>query len=254
MTTTTSTENKTTTTDKICRMAPASSRPDRSRFNFEHRWFDQVLPEWDKRTSSLQGTKLRILEIGSFEGGSATWILDNLMSHPESTLTTVDTFGGSMEHADHPSEEYNVDTLEKRFRANVALCSEHAKLTVIKARSEEALLELRRQGKQYDFIYIDASHVAFDVLHDGAVAWRMLVDGGTMVFDDYTWQRYNEDAYNPGIAVDALVACAAPWAVAEAAETQMWVKKVACRIEPTVNADPELAYWGTDAWKANKTE
>lgn len=176
------------------------------------------------------------------------------MSHADSTFTAVDTFGGSMEHADHPSEEYHVATLEARFRANVGLCAERGKLSIVKARSEDALLELRRQGKTYDVIYIDASHVAFDVLHDGAVAWRMLAEGGLLVFDDYTWQRYNEAAYNPGMAVDALVACVAPWAVAEAAATQMWVTKVPCRIEPTVNSDPELAYWGTDAWKNQGAE
>lgn len=35
---------------------------------------------------------------GAFEGASMTWILDNLMSHPESTLTSVDTLEGGIEY------------------------------------------------------------------------------------------------------------------------------------------------------------
>ncbi|EQB55396.1 SAM-dependent methyltransferase [Colletotrichum gloeosporioides Cg-14] len=221
----------------------ATQQTDRSRFNFQHRWFDRTIEHWEQRTSSLRGKKLRILEVGSFEGGSATWILDNLMDHPESTFTAVDTFGGSMEFQNDTYKEfdaYDIPSLEKRFRSNVAKCRHVDKLTVIKRSSLDALPTLKHQGALFDFIYIDGSHVALDVLHDAVLAWGMLEVGGTIVFDDYTLNRYNEESYNPPAAVDSLIRCAAFEAQASQAGSQMWVNKVPQLFPPTLNPEREL--------------
>ncbi|EFQ36551.1 SAM-dependent methyltransferase [Colletotrichum graminicola] len=226
-----------TTTDN------AVPKTDRGRFSFQHRWFERTLEHWEERTSSLRGKKLRVMEVGSFEGGSATWILDNLMDHPESTFTTIDTFGGSMEFQNDTYKEfdaYDIPSLEKRFRSNVAKCQHANKLNIIKQSSLDALPMLKHQGARFDFIYIDGSHVAFDVLHDAVLAWNMLEVGGTIVFDDYTLDRYNEESYNPAVAVDSLIRCAAAHAQAVQAGSQMWVKKVPEQFPPTLNPKREL--------------
>ena len=218
---------------------------DRSRFSFQHPWFELIRPEWEELTSSLRGKKLRILEIGAFEGASTTWILDNLMSHPESTMTVIDTFEGGMEHQNDldNTNKYELASLESRFRANVSKCEHANKLRVMKAHSDDALLALRRKSSQYDFIYVDASHVAIDVLHDAVVCWRMLTVYGTMVFDDFRWKGYLEDCYNPRIAILAFLQCAAPEVETKETESQMWVTKVPNRIAATPNPDPDLYYW-----------
>lgn len=221
----------------------AVQETDRSRFNFQHRWFERTLKHWEERTSPFRGKKLSVMEVGSFEGGSATWILDNLMDHPKSTFTAIDTFGGSMEFENDTYKEfeaYDIPSLEKRFRSNVAKCRHVDKLTVIKRSSLDALATLKHQGARFDFIYIDGSHVAFDVLHDAVLAWGMLEVGGTIVFDDYTLNRYNEESYNPAVAVDALIRCAAPQAQASQAGSQMWVKKVPQQFPPTLNPEREV--------------
>lgn len=217
----------------------------RSRFSFQHPWFELIRSEWEQLTYSLRGKKLRILEIGAFEGASTTWILDNLMSHPESTMTVVDTFEGGMEHqsASDNADEYELASLESRFRANVSKCEHASKLRVIKAHSDDALLALRQESSQYDFIYIDASHVSIDVLHDAVLCWRMLTLHGTMVFDDFRWKGYMEDCYNPRIAILAFLQCAAPEVETKETESQMWVTKVPNRIAATPNPDPDLYYW-----------
>lgn len=218
---------------------------DRSRFSFQHPWFELIRPEWEELTSSLRGKKLRILEIGAFEGASTTWILDNLMSHPESTMTVIDTFEGGMEHQNDSAntDKYELASLESRFRANVSKCEHANKLRVMKAHSGDALLALRRKSSQYDFIYVDASHVAIDVLHDAVACWRMLTVHGTMVFDDFRWKGYLEDCYNPRIAILAFLQCAAPEVETKETESQMWVTKVPNRIAATPNPDPDLYYW-----------
>ena len=233
---------------KQVKMCSLPTTPTRQRFTFSRYWFDEVIrADWERLTYSLRGKKLRVLEIGSFEGASTTWILDNLMSHPESTLTSVDTFEGGMEHQEAgQADEYNIASLESRFWANVAKCENVGRLKVMKAKSDDALLELRRQCAKFDFVYIDASHVAIDVLHDAVLSWRMLNVHGMMVFDDFTWKGYVEDVYNPRIAIQSFLRCVAQEIEMKREESQMWVKRVPNRTPPTPNPDPELYYWEAD--------
>ena len=219
------------------------------KFDFQEDWFELIRAEWETKTAPLQGLRLRVLELGSFEGRSTTWILNNLMDHPSSRMTAVDTFAGGMEHREPDSDgagngRYALPSLEERFRRNVSRC-EHAanKLRVLKMSSDDALLQLRQEGCRFDFIYIDASHVAIDVLHDAVLSWRMLEEGGSLVFDDYSWQGYLEDCYNPRIAIDSFISCAAPEAETEETESQLWVRKVKNHIPATPNPDPALYYW-----------
>jgi predicted O-methyltransferase YrrM len=216
---------------------------DRSRFNFKHDWFKLIQDEWAKLTKPLLDRKLRILEIGSFEGASTTWILDNLMAHPESELTAVDSWEGGMDHLDTPTEVYDAfDEIESRFRSNVAKCAEVSKLRIMKARSDDALLTLRQEHARFDFIYIDASHIALDVLHDAVVSWRMLEEGGTLVFDDWSWKGYNEPCYNPRPAIAGFLNCVAPEIRYFATESQIWVTRTVNHTPATRNLDPSLMY------------
>ena len=211
------------------------------------------MPVWQCELAQLreesQTQSMSILEIGAFEGASTTWLLDNLLSHPQSTLTTVDTFRGGMEHNDPAFSSngagYKLGTLEQRFSSNVSFCDHHKKLRVLKTTSDEALLHLRLSSSSFDLIYIDASHIAIDVLHDAVLSWRLLALGGTIIFDDYGWKGYLEDCLNPRIAIKAFVKCVdwecESWVI-EGIAPQMWVKKVGRRFEGTANPDPGLLY------------
>jgi predicted O-methyltransferase YrrM len=64
---------------------------------------------------------------------------------------------------------------------------------------------------QFDFIYVDGSHQAADVLLDASMAFRLLRLGGIMVLDDYLWhetQAGNRDPLTvPKMAIDAFINC-----------------------------------------------
>src|SRR5687767_4882149 len=45
---------------------------------------------FDQMLAAYRGRKAQFLEIGSFEGASALWVLDRILTHPESSLTCVD--------------------------------------------------------------------------------------------------------------------------------------------------------------------
>ncbi|HEY2919629.1 MAG TPA: class I SAM-dependent methyltransferase [Candidatus Binatia bacterium] len=112
---------------------------------------------------------VKALEVGSFEGRSALWFLVNVLSHPTSSITCVDIF-------DNP-------VVEGHFDKNMAISGFSSKVIKVKARSDDALKQLK--SGTYDFIYIDGSHVAKDVLVDAVLAWELLKPGGVVIFDDY---------------------------------------------------------------------
>ena len=56
----------------------------------------------------------------------------------------------------------------------------------------------------FDFIYIDGSHIAKDVLTDACMAWPLLKPKGLMVFDDYMWGSPRDILHRPKLAIDAF--------------------------------------------------
>ncbi|MDQ0041820.1 putative O-methyltransferase YrrM [Variovorax boronicumulans] len=107
--------------------------------------------------------------------------------------------------------------VEARFHHNTALSirrSAHpVNLVVHKGPSDLGLARLLAQGASghFDFIYIDGSHQAPDVLADAVLAFRLLRNGGVIVFDDYLWAEElaggKDPLRCPKPAIDAFVNC-----------------------------------------------
>ncbi len=53
-------------------------------------WFSSHIPHWERLLRPLAGQPIQALEIGSYEGRSAVWLLQEILTHPESRLTCVD--------------------------------------------------------------------------------------------------------------------------------------------------------------------
>jgi predicted O-methyltransferase YrrM len=47
----------------------------------------------------------------------------------------------------------------------------------------------------FDFIFIDASHSKNDVYDDATLAWKLLVPGGIMLFDDVLHKHNYDNQY-----------------------------------------------------------
>ena len=58
---------------------------------------------------------------------------------------------------------------------------------------------------KFDFIYIDGSHKACDVLADAVLSWNLLKADGIMILDDYEWDYFEEEYNNPRIAIDSFL-------------------------------------------------
>lgn len=165
---------------------------------FTNGWFDQHIPSWLSIFADCglaRERPLDILEIGSFEGRSSLFLLRQF---PQARLTAVDTWQGSDEH----SVEQKT-SLGDRFAANVA---EHrARIEQRVGSSLTMLPQLDSEGRRYDLIYVDGSHLADDVLRDAISAWRLLKSGGVMIFDDYLWSYYEQPDDNPCRVINAFL-------------------------------------------------
>lgn len=145
---------------------------------------------------------LSFLEIGSFEGRSAIWLLENILTDPTSRITCVDTWRGSAEHKNSAIDFKNI---EENFDYNIQISGRAKQVTKIKGYSA---FELRRLPfASFDFVYIDASHKASDVLEDAVLSWQLLKVDGVMIFDDYIWEPQYAQIDSPALAIDAFVKC-----------------------------------------------
>lgn len=171
-----------------------------SRGSFSQDWFTGYIPSWEPVLRTLEGRPSRLLEVGSFEGLSASFLLWRL---PDAHITCVDTFAGSPEHG---VMGINDDELERAFDRNVALV-DASRVRKVVGRSAEVLMDLLDGDERFELVYIDGSHLALDVLVDGALSWRLVNPDGFLIFDDYDWPSpLGEDPLlRPGPAIDAFL-------------------------------------------------
>jgi predicted O-methyltransferase YrrM len=156
---------------------------------FEHDWFTVHVSNWTHLLEPLRGKHARVLELGSYEGMSACFLLWWLS---DAHVTCVESFEGYFGEAD----------LEGRFDRNVALV-DSTRVRKLTGKTREVLPGLIDQDHCFAFIYVDASHLALDVLADAALAWQLLAPGGLMLFDDYGLDQ-GDPLLTPRVAVDAF--------------------------------------------------
>jgi predicted O-methyltransferase YrrM len=155
----------------------------------ETSWREHVVP----RLRGLYAA--RWLEVGSYEGQSARWTLDNVLRGPMDIITCVDVFDRNVCGIDVWGGNRLYEDL---FDRNVG-CSKG--VVKVKGNSAQILPRLRADGMTYHGIYLDGNHSAAAVDMDVRWAWDMLLPGGVLVIDDYVSET------DPGtkIAVDEFL-------------------------------------------------
>jgi len=141
---------------------------------FTEDWFTHNIPNFQKCMDALGESRNRFLEIGSYEGMSTCWLLNNLPS--DGKIICIDPFP-------------NMPEVEKRFWDNVREVMGKRQLIQCKTTSYLALSQLIQQKQEFDFIYVDGMHTSYDTLTDACMAWGLLRSGGVMLFDDYEYPQ-----------------------------------------------------------------
>ena len=176
---------------------------------FTNSWFETCAKEnWSNLLPNLKPTK--IIEIGSYEGKSISYLIETLSSEVDNLeIHCIDDWEGEQDV--YKIRDIKMDLVEERFKKNMDLLlttRKNINLKAHKSKSIKALSNLIAEGKSnyFDFIYIDGSHYACDVISDSVLAYDLLRVGGVIGFDDYSWvDRSNNDVLaRPKFAIDAF--------------------------------------------------
>jgi len=169
-------------------------------FEFTVDWFEiNARKTWDSLIPQIHPQK--ILEIGSYEGASTCYLINKLSEQSDSEIFCIDTWEGA---AEQQKRSVDMTKVEERFDNNVKRALSTCKNTVefhkLKGKSEYYLSKLIIEKKigYFDFIYVDGSHQASDVLFDALMAFKLLRVNGVIAFDDYLWlERSLPEVKNP---------------------------------------------------------
>jgi predicted O-methyltransferase YrrM len=170
------------------------------KYRFSYDWVTPHTKEWEQDLQEFKGRpNVHALEIGCFEGQSACWFLDNILTDATSRLICVDPFAV-------PMASILLRYFEARFDRNIAASGASDRVTKLIGPSQVVVRTL--QHSQFDFIYVDGSHKIGDVLQDAVLAWTVLRPGGIVMFDDYALVDDVSEglmARAPGRALDAFM-------------------------------------------------
>ena len=180
------------------------------KYEFTNSWFESVARgSWDIVFDTLRPQ--RVLEVGSWEGASAVYAIEKIEKYGGGEICCIDTWSGGVEH-----DKSEMNRVEERFTRNINFMMSSCPRVGVRVEKSTSELVLSRllaeQVAPFDFIYIDGSHQASDVLLDACIAFRLLRFGGVICFDDYLWRYVDTTStsqtpmvlMSPKIAIDAF--------------------------------------------------
>ncbi|KZV68799.1 glycosyltransferase family 8 protein [Peniophora sp. CONT] len=178
------------------------------RFTASQDWFSHNAPAWrDLFPLVTSRTKApRALEIGSWEGRSAVFLLEELCGS-DGTLLCIDHF----DLFRTPTGKARFETVQHNLRASGAedrtrVIADFSVPALMRVLREEIALDEGKDGKAgFDFLYIDGSHEADDTMLDGELAWRLARKGAIVIFDDYGWETEPVGRHHPKPGIDAFM-------------------------------------------------
>jgi predicted O-methyltransferase YrrM len=175
-------------------------------YEFSEYYFGHLVPIWTALFSASRARISKVLEIGSYEGGSSVWILENLLTGG-GELHCIDTWKGGVEHRKDKMPE-----VEARFDRNVAKAlAKTGKVKIFKhvGPSRLKLTELMAGGHlgSFDLVYVDGSHESSDVLCDLVGAFQLCKVQGLIICDDYLWGYEDNLRLSPKLAIDSFINC-----------------------------------------------
>lgn len=177
------------------------------RFEFTRGWFrarnlaafrEHVHPAW-------AGKPVVYLELGVFEGMSMVWMLQRVLTHPDSRAVGIDPWlmtekldAACMEQVRRRAEQNLLNWTAMTTCStghNAGNASAEGSCRLQQANSAEALRKMFRRGgflglgigrglRRPDLSLIDGGHNALAVLDDARLVFRLLQPGGQMIFDD----------------------------------------------------------------------
>ena len=148
---------------------------------FSHRIFTLI-----EKLQPLKDRAIAALQIGCYQGMSACWLLDELLSDPESKLTCID------------------GQFEADFQENILKTGASAKVTLLEGEIHELIANCTLES--FDLINIQARCKLTQHAEKNAhLAWDLLKSGGFMVFGGYGWRNPKDARQDPKAGIDRFL-------------------------------------------------
>jgi hypothetical protein len=170
------------------------------KLEFTNNWFDHTAKDvWDNVIPVFNPNK--ILEVGSYEGASACYLISMLANAHNIELHCIDSWKGGAEHKNIIDMKKVYSRFKKNINLTISQTSKTVDLRVHKGLSNIMLPKLLNENglDYFDLIYVDGSHQATDVITDAIMSFLLLKVGGHIIFDDYLWK------FNSGSKLDAQI-------------------------------------------------
>jgi len=155
-------------------------------YQFTQDWFTHNIPIWKRHLQEFTGiADFQVVEIGSFQGMSACWLLDNILTHPTAKITCIDLY------------------FQEHFKGNIVKTGAAARVIELEGYSQDLLVDLN--SEYYDVAYIDGCHKPTSALQDAILSWRLVKVGGLMIFDDYEFTFPDSPEQDTKIGIEVFL-------------------------------------------------
>jgi tetratricopeptide (TPR) repeat protein len=155
-------------------------------YQFTQDWFTHNIPIWKRHLQEFTGiSDFQVVEIGSFQGMSACWLLDNILTHPTAKITCIDLY------------------FQEHFKGNIVKTGAADRVIELEGYSQDLLVDLN--SEYYDVAYIDGCHKPTSALQDAILSWRLVKVGGLMIFDDYEFTFPDSPEQDTKIGIDVFL-------------------------------------------------
>ncbi|MEG4309671.1 MULTISPECIES: tetratricopeptide repeat protein [unclassified Microcoleus] len=155
-------------------------------YQFTQDWFTHNIPIWKRHLQEFTGiADFQVVEIGSFQGMSACWLLDNILTHPTAKITCIDLY------------------FQQHFKGNIVKTGAADRVIELEGYSQNLLINLT--SEYYDVAYIDGCHKPTSALQDAILSWRLVKVGGLMIFDDYEFTFPDSPEQDTKIGIDVFL-------------------------------------------------
>ncbi|KAL1659986.1 glycosyltransferase family 8 protein [Schizophyllum commune] len=186
---------------QLLESAPSLTRPDYD-FTPTQDWFSGNVERWRGLFPLVTASAPRVLEIGTWEGRSSVFLLEELCKDA-GELVTIDHYDLLQTEAGRARRtrvEHNLRLAGGRSRIIEAF-SVPGLMAVLRDETEAAAAAVG-----FDWLYVDGSHRADDTFLDGELVWRLARKGAIIIFDDYRWPAESPGSMlHPRRGIDAFL-------------------------------------------------
>lgn len=133
-------------------------------------YYKQKMGNWMDYLNVFKDKPCKVLEIGTREGMSACWLLENILTHKDSKIYCVDV------------------EFHQFYNHNIQVSGFYDKVVSIEKPSH--LINSFVSEKDFDLIYVDGSFYIDDVFIDCVNSFDKLKEGGIMIIDGYKYYSH----------------------------------------------------------------